>query len=104
MTSAKLTSKRDKQGKITYTLDIKEHADESHVCFAISTLVHTVSDMVERLESSIDIKPGDAVISFTSHPDNVNEMIYARIIYTFACKMLTILEEGYPKNIKVIMP
>lgn len=104
MTLAKLTSKRDKHGKITYTLDIKEHADESHVCFAISTLVHTVSDMVERLESSIDIKPGDAVISFTSHPDNVNEMIHARTIYTFACKMLTILEEGYPKNIKVIMP
>jgi len=104
MTSAKLTSKRDEQGKITYTLDIKEHADESHVCFAISTLVHTVSDMVERLESLINIKPGDVVISFTSHPDNVNEMIYARIIYTFACKMLTILEEGYPKNIKVIMP
>ena len=103
MTSAKLTSKRE-QGKITYTLDIKEHAGESHVCFAISTLVHTVSDMVERLESSIDIKPGDVVISFTSHPDNVNEMIYARIIYMFACKMLTILEEGYPQNIKVIMP
>lgn len=104
MTTATLTSKRHEDGRITYTLDIKEHAGENHVCFAISTLVHTISEMVELMESQIHIAPGDVVISFTAHPDNVNEMIYARIIYTVAHKMLTILEEGYAENIRVIMP